>query len=587
MGIIPQWVKDRVEDVTHRGGRKYNTPEENALLDIAQERFSAAQTGKVDFEGRQLHAKWREYDQMFRSKQWLEWVPDNKSMPVINFTFNIVQSVLTRMTDTNPEMLVLPRRSIEDEQLAEMLTSVLSFLWYTNKMQERYLADVLSHALKYGTGIIKTIWDPTAWDNLGEVKYSVVHPLNFYPDPRGYSIDTMDYCFVQTPKPMEYFLRRWEEKGQYVVADDDWKESENLEGRDSPSEEQVATLTEYWYRDEKDNVCVMYYAGHVVLGVIGGELDDGKPVYPHNRFPFARLVDYESDKEFWGIGEIEVVATLQRLINSFEAQMIDNTRLMANAQWVVDKVRSGLTEEDAWIFSNDPGDVVFTHSGGVERLAGVPIPPHIPEHQQQLIFWLEQITGVFDVVQGRRPVGVRAASAIIALQEAASVRLRQKSRHLGDMMREMSEQAVSLVMDNYDEPRTFRIMGNTTPVTVNVREALKSQMQGQAEMAGMLPDIEQGPFEEERMFSALKEEIKFPEFDVQITVGPSIPYSQALLYEQAKEFYSLGIIDREAVLEASNFPNREKIMQRMQEQEQAAMEAAQEEARGERTGERV
>lgn len=607
MGFQLPWVKKKTERLEHRGTRDVNTALENELLQEAQDRLSVATEQKVDLDGNSFHNKWRTYDKIFRSDHWQEAVPDDKSMPVMNFTFSIIQSVLDRMTDTHPETLVLPRRSRRDSKLAEMLSSILKHLWYNNEMQEKQLGELLLHVLKYGTGITKTIWNPDLWDELGDVQYSVVHPMNFFPDPRAYEIEQMDYCLVTMPKSIEYFLHRWEEKGAHVVPDGDWVDTENLEGRDQPSKESVATLVEYWFRDEDGNVCVMYYAGDVVLAIYGGKYDEDvpdEPIYKHNEFPFSKMVDYEIDKAFWGMGEIELVELIQQLINSFEAQIIDNTRLTANNQWIVNKRLSGLKEEDAWIFDNSPGNVIFTHEGGVDRIPGTPVPPHIPEHVEKLVFWMEQITGVFDVVQGRRPTGVRAASAIIALQEAASIRIRQKARRLGATIRKMSEQAVSLVLEHYDDDRTMRLAGELLPITLNVREAVVQRMVEEAAQTdmgaemGLPPELMEaaqhgleGPGElpagmQDEMFDQLAEQVKFPPFDVEIKVGASVPYSQALLYEQAKEFYQLGAIDRQALLEATNFPHKEEILQRMAEAEAAAAEAQAAGDEAERTGER-
>jgi len=583
------WVKEKMGSVKHSGTRKQNTEEENKLLDQAFERFENARANKTDPEGQSLNKKWRRFDQLYRNKQWGHDVPRDRSQPVLNFTFAMIHSVLNRMTENRPEAVLKPKRSEKDNELADQLMGVLDHLWYNNRMQEEKLEEFILPALKYGTSIMKTIWEPDMFDDLGDVKYAIVHPANFYPDPRAYNVETMDYCFVRTPKNIEYFLRRWPEKGKYVVPDEDWREDEALEGRDQVSPEKTATLTEYWFRDEEGNVCVMYYAGHVVLQVLGGEYDEllpGEPVYKHNRFPFSRLVDYPAEKEFWGIGEIEMIELLQKLINSFEAQIIDNTRLMANAQWVVSKVQSGLTEEDSWMFDNHPGNILWTHEDGVRREPGQPIPAHIPQHLNELIQWVEQILGIHDVMQGRRPEGVRAASAIIALQEAASVRIRQKSKHLSASIRDMTEQAMYLVMEHYEEPRMLRIGGDTQPATVDVREALFGRMLEMAEEAGATQDIIDQATEEERLPDdpdvpigreelqqgiepVVMDQIAYPPFDVEVHVGPSVPYSQALLYEQAKEFYQLGIIDRKAVLETTQFPNREEIIQRMEAGEMA------------------
>ncbi len=580
------WTKKQRESLVVQDQRASNSEAENEILTVAQERWRTAYTEKTRFDGTHLHSLWRDFDRMYRGEQWMESVPEGKSTPVINLVLAMIQAVLPRITDSYPEFMILPRRTSRSSDLAKQLTSVVDYLWYHNKMQERKIGEATLHMLKYGTSIIKTTWDASKWDGLGEVAFNVVHPMNFFPDPRAYTIEDMDYCFTSVPKPLEYFLRRWPEKGKLVIPDLQWVDTEALEKRDQPSKESVAALKEYWYRNEAGNVCVMYYAGDVVLDVFGGELDDlmdsDEPVYRHNRWPFAKFVDYAGDKEFWGFGEIELSEILQRLINTFEAQIIDNTRLMANAQWVVNKVQSGLDEQDAWIFDNTPGKALFTHNDGVRKEPGVPIPAHIPQHQENLIFMLEQVLGIHDVVQGRRPVGVRAASAIIALQEAANTRVRQKSKHLGDAIREMVEQAIELVMEFYDEPRQVRLAGEMVPTTMNIQEALVEDVMGQAMEAGEVQfDQNMEVPQEER--DRIVGEYAFPQFDVEIKVGPSLPYSQALLYEQAKEFYQLGIIDREAVLEATNFPDKEKILKRMEMKEQQMAQMEQQQAGGERT----
>ena len=580
MAVVP-WVKKRVDEFKNKDQRAANTKEENELLDLAQERWEIARSEKKDFTGRPLHQKWREFDLIYRGKQWREDVPEGKSTPVLNLTLAMIQAILPRLTDTYPKFIITPRRSPSDKKLADLLTGVQDHLWYINYMQDKKMTELVLHMLKYGTAIIKPTWDPDMYDGLGNVRYNVVHPMNFFPDPRAYEIEDMEYCFTGVPKSLEYILRRWPDKGGLVVPDHDWADVEALQGRDQPSQEKTVTLKEYWFRDAEGQLCVMYYAGNVVLDVIGGELDregDNRPVYKHNRFPFCKIVDYNGDKEFWGFGEIEVADVLQRLINAFEAQIIDNTRLMGNAQWIVNKVLSGLKEEDAWVFDNQPGRVIYTHNDGVRKEPGVPIPPHIPLHMDRLIDLLEQILGIHDVVQGRRPQGVRAASAIIALQEAANIRVRQKAKHIAVGLREMVEQSNSLVLEYYDKPRQVRLSGAEVPTTLDVRAALATQMLERGMAAGLVELDETGaplPGEDERMI----EELKFPELDVEVKIGPSVPYSQALLYEQAKEFYQIGLIDRRAALEATAFPNREQILKRMEQAELSALQ--------ERVGERT
>lgn len=574
------WIKRKRERERARPeARAQNTDAENQLLDQALERWETARESKCDAQGRPLHQKWRDLERFYHGQQWTGPRPAHKSQPVLNFTHGLVESLLARLVDSTPEAIMLPKRDPEAVELARMLTQIQRYLVYYNRLEE--LVDEAGRlALIMGTAIFKTVWDPDALEGIGEVKYTVVHPMNFFADPRAHDVRQLDYCLVSVPKSIEYMVRRWPEKGHLVVPNLDWTHTEPGEGADPSAREESALLHEYWFRDEAGDICVMYYSGHTVLGVIGGVHDGShEPVYRHNRFPFARFVDYPRPKMFWGAGEVEVIMSLAQLVNSFEAQIIDNTRLMAHAEWLINKRESGLREEDAWIFAGRPGQPIFTVNGGIMKLPGAPIPAHVPVHQERLIQAMEQILGVHDVVQGRRPVGVRAASAIIALQESANFRVRRKAKQLSYALQEMIDQGNWLILEHYTEPRRVRVGGSNLPVTLNVREALTQRVFAMAEAAGLAPaGVALDQLAPEQL-DALMQEIKFPEFDVEIKVGPGLPYSAAMLYEMSKEFFQLGVIDQQALLEATNFPNREAIIARMSGQQVMGM--------GERVGERT
>ena len=587
-----KWIQKIQDKKVSKDQRSHNSSVENDLLDEAQEQFEYAKTCKVDYNNQPLNNKFMDIDKTYRGDQWRTSVPSYKSTPVLNFIFSLIESEVPRMTDSNPDLLVYPRYDPESGLLAEELSRTQKYLWFVNDMKEQ-IEDAARMCFKYGTVFFKAAWDESMTDGLGDVRYSVIHPMNFYPDPRSYKINEMEFCFVDVPRSLEYFCRKWKDKGHLVVPDNLSTDDEEGKRKSSLSADSAA-LREYTFRDEDGNVCIMYYAGDLVLDIIGGKYDgSNKPIYKHNKFPFSRFVNYPLDKEFWGMGEVELVEVLQRLINSFEAQIIDNTRLMANAQWIINKMQSGITEEKAWVLNSRPGAAIFTNNGGVEKAKGEAIPSHVMDHMERLITAMEQILGIHDVVQGRRPGGLRAASAIIALQESANIRIRMKASHLERALEDICSQANWLVLENYDSERRVRIGRGETPITLNVRDALVSRMLNTAQEQGLMGAEEgmispnatpQNILPEEQ--DTLMQEVKFPDFDLEVKIGPSVPYSQALLYEQAKEFYSLGLIDRKAVLDLTNFPNKEEIMQRMAEQERAVAEAEAAAQKGERVGER-
>ena len=72
----------------------------------------------------------------------------------------------------------------------------------------------------YGTGISKTLWDPTAVDGLGNVTMKRVDPFCFYPDPDAHSLDDANYMFeVQRISIAELDRRFPGAAGQLVGGD--------------------------------------------------------------------------------------------------------------------------------------------------------------------------------------------------------------------------------------------------------------------------------------------------------------------------------------------------------------------------------
>jgi len=56
-----------------------------------------------------------------------------------------------------------------------------------------------------------------------------------------------------------------------------------------------------------------------------------------------------------------------------------------------------------------------------------------------------------------------------------------------------------------------------------------------------------------------------PEFDVQVAVGYDAPMSRAYIEQQAMQLYQMGIIDAVEVLKTMNFPNKEEIIERLEQ----------------------
>src|SRR5690606_4370639 len=124
------------------------------------------------------------------------------------------------------------------------------------------------------------------------------------------------------------------------------------------------------------------------------------------------------------MGEVEQLEPIQRVLNILESRFIDNARLMTNTVWVK-SADAGISADK---ITNEEGAVYTIQNprARFERLPPAPLPQHYFELYLQLQRNMETITGIHDVTQGRRPVGITAATAISLLQEAGQARIRDK-----------------------------------------------------------------------------------------------------------------------------------------------------------------
>ena len=80
------------------------------------------------------------------------------------------------------------------------------------------------------------------------------------------------------------------------------------------------------------------------------------------------------------------------------------------------------------------------------ELAPHTIPEYIFQFYGEMQKMIDQISGLHDVTQGRKPIGITAAKAISTLQEAAQTRIRLKERNLQVSLTQLGYLVVNTMM---------------------------------------------------------------------------------------------------------------------------------------------
>ncbi len=511
---------------------------------------------------------------------------------MINFVFQSIQSTVPIITDSRPRIEFIPQEP-QDNDYAQLMNDIVASDWTKHNWLTE-LTEVIYDGHFYGTGLSSMSFDPEANHGAGNVAYASEDPFWCFPAPE--SRDTNKECpyFVHArPRPIEWVKKRWPEHKEHVKPDliDLMKGAKTdlkkitfrspvddklyLEQDDSPADsldKEKSLVVTVWIKDDEtvDEVekeaegqkvyeaKKKYPNGRRIVVCSGVLLEDGPNPYDDGEVPFHRWQNYVLPREFWGISEVEQLESPQRIFNKLVSFALDTLTLMGNPVWIV----SNDSDVDVENLFNRPGLIIEKNPGSeVRREEGTQLQPYVMQMIDRMQQWFNDIAGTQDVSRGAAPGGVTAASAISTLQEAAQTRIRQKSRNLDQYLQSVGQQYASRVMQFYSAPRVFRLTNNegaTTYFKAMFENGTATVQNWNAEAAGWDMPI--------KLQAA-------GQLDVKVTTGSTLPFAKAEKEQKLLQLFDRGIVDQQEVLQGTDYPNWEAVLQRVQERQAAAAQA--------------
>lgn len=527
---------------------------------------------------------WRRAYRLVHNRIWAPsrdpWMPS----PSASEIFPIVAALVGWMTDQRP-MLYLTPAADPGARLFEILSQIAHDLEHTleanwaNRDTEAEHEKMIWDAHLYGTGILKTLWDASLEEGLGDVKTVRVDPFAFYVDPQATSLETANYIIEANTMSLQELDRRYPGAADQILHS--MEESSALDqkpdiysvgrppmanpgglngnapryglpggGRISVGQryDMGVTVYEAWIREHdlwvdttdpehpKDHVddrwrCVVVAGNRVLMD------EPAEALFGHGRHPYTRYVMSETG-DFWGVSLVDHLAPLQIHLNRLLAVWQNHSELTGNPVFVEDQ-RANITRQK---IVNKPGQRLMKGTGAD---AGWLQPPPISQDVQLLAqFYLhemERVSGLSAIVRGMTPTGRNAQGVLDSVQEAAFVRVRLALRNLERALRTSGRLTAQLICENYTQPRIVSITGqqDMTPIILRSRHFYVPDESGQ-----LMP---------------LK-------FSLAMQAGASMPTSRQARAQEADMLYAMGGIDRQALLEAHDYPNRAQIIERIAKQ---------------------
>ena len=537
--------------------------------------------------------KWMHYYRMFRGKQWSAKRPKWFSSEIVNFVFQAIQSQAPLQTDARPKFTFIPEEP-SDTAFARVLEKVSDSDWEKHNWLATVF-EVLLDGYIYGTGISSMSYDHTIDNGLGAPVYKSEEPFYCYPDPdcndfndsesEGFiyaapvntcklkrqhpkfapSIKSDVRDFVKSSKTDIYsdrfgYFNSDKELPEFTQGQAPESDGRTMVYRFYLKPKELEEIKEENEEGETYTIKKKYPNGRYVIIANGIKLVDSDLEYEDNLIPFSKYNNYILPREFWGISEIEQLESPQKVFNKILAFTLDAYALMGNPIWIVD-YSSGL---DPSSMHNVPGAVYEKEKGTeVRREQGVGVNPGALQLLNQMADWFNQVGGQSEFARGNAPGGVTAASAIEQLISTSRIRIRQKQRNLDAYMKTVGVQYSNRVFEFYTVPRLYRMTnddGSQSYLKFHIEK--DDTLNQKAALIQEYRENEEGNF----VGSNVEKLILKGNLDIRVKTGSDLPFEAADKENKALALFDRGIIDAEEVLDQLQYPNKEKILQRVREQ---------------------
>jgi hypothetical protein len=550
---------------------------------FAWELFEAAKNEKMRL---QVAERWKENYRLYRGSHWLDSpaTRDRKSKVTVNLFFANVQRTVANITARNPVCEVVSLDGNMGDDADKILTTKLQ-KWYHETEQQKNLAKTALNMENYGITIEKAVWNSHA--NRPEIV--IIDPYAFFPAPGNYGdAEELPYFCHAQPMSIEEIEKYFGVEGVgtdnvYSLLGEDREDdtpspagtryySSNYPGnysnithptpKDMNYRERRGLVVEVWIRDysktkemqtqiNPDGTTVeievekyKYPGGIRTITVTnhGGLLLDDKPnpnvnprmlvelsskTYLWDHWPLYFTNSYEDNTSLWGFGAAEQVGDLNYKINEIVSRIASYINRVCLPPLIV-PLDTGISKQ---MINNRAGLVLRPASSMAAQQIRYMQVPNLPGNFMDLLqFYLSSFDRVYqieDADRGQAPRGVIAASAIVALQERNAVLIRQKIRAVDFLVRQRGRCAISLLQSFGTKQEFVDHQGEPIPF-VGV------------DFAGR-------------------------QFNYVVESGSTMPRTNMQLVQDAKELFQLGAIDRQALLEAVQFPGWKQIIERIGE----------------------
>jgi hypothetical protein len=584
---------------------------ENENKQVKERFFKDLETGKKFMEP--IHQLMDKNYNMYRNR----W-EDSEGKIKVSDLYSYVETVVPILTNNRT------RGNVKAEypdyvKHAEGMGYILDHVFDTNNWD--YKAQRVARMAEiYRSALVYTGYDETANNKTGKLCITEINPRWCYIDPAVTELEDSSFFIYVEPMRISKVVKMYPKKAKEIKERKE-NGSYNTEGKGNWfknlfqsvanslatfSGNQMARLGEttlpemdeaekrknaiafvhYWYRDDDDEWRVAYFADDIFL-------EDAENPFHHGRLPYDIYNPTEDILSSLGVPMSEHIENLNEEKNLLLSTIVKHGKKSVDPPMMVNTT-AGIKDTRALKDGGDNGIIPIANPDYIplNAIAQYMLPSQLPGFfdamPDRFDAIIDKLTGVNDSFRGMSEA--TSGKEVQLKQEAAYTRIKTKVDNFEKFVKNMSEKIVVNAMQFLNTQSAFRVKGDYRQFE-NMNED-ETPFMVEPIQSGITPDG-QPEFNKQEFFlyanpnewtqiegeqsqegeEGTKEAFRILQMTVEIEAGSSLPTSRMARREEALELFGAGVIDQQALLEAYDYPQREEIMKRMQEVQQAQQEA--------------
>lgn len=516
--------------------------------------------GKSSVERRVVQA-----EDFWKLRQWGRAENENKrTTPATAWLWNVLVSKHADAMDALPEPNILPKEE-SDKNEAKILSSIVPVVLAQNGFKKVY-SENMWDKLKQGTGIYGVFWDNNKLNGLGDVAVRKIDVLNCFWEPGVSDIQDSANFFTVELRDKKNIIASYPDKASEL--------EKNLKGGvltvkkyrtdDTVDDTDKAVVVDWYYKKTVSGRTILHYCKFVNDIVLFSTENDPynfpDGLYDHGKYPFVFDVFYPVKGSPCGYGYTDVLKDDQIQIDELSDALIKNAKQAVKRRYF-SKMSGGVNEEE---FADWDKDIVHVEGDLDEKHVKAIEVPLLNSIYYSLLEWkvseIKETSGNRDVNNGGTSASVTAASAIAALQEASGKTSRDFIKTTYDAYEQIVKIVIELIRQFYTETRKFRIVGTSGAMQFvdysNANIAPNPQPMTDAD-GNVIPGAE--------------DEIRLPDFDIEVTAQKNIAYTKAAQNELALQFYNAGFFNPQlsdqalATVAMMDFDHKDDVISKISE----------------------